>query len=120
MQDPPAHPSRIARVVTVSRPYGAGGRPVADGLASAPGYTLAHREVVEEAAVKAGIDPETASSLDERTPSLIEEIGLALAAASPELGITLPRPDDRVLAREVIRAMESMAQTGGYVILGRG
>lgn len=107
-------------VVTVSRLYGAGGRRVAEGVAEALGHTLVDREIVEQAAVRVGMDPELAERLDERTPSLIEEMGLALAAAHPELGVPSPRLDDRVLADGVVRVVRSLADSGGYVILGRG
>jgi cytidylate kinase len=107
-------------VVTISRWYGAGGRRIAEGVAEQLGYRLVHREIVEQAAMRTGLDPELASQLDERAPSLIEDIGLALAAANPELGLAAPPLDDRVLAQGVRRVMESLASTGGYVIVGRG
>jgi cytidylate kinase len=108
-------------VVTVSRQYGAGGQRVAPALAEALGYHFVDREIVEQAAAQAGVDPEVAQNLDERVPALIEKVGLALAAASPEFGLSAPPPaDDRALAEGVGRVIESLAAAGGYVILGRG
>lgn len=109
-------------VVTVSRLYGAGGRRVAADIAEALGYTIVDREIVELAARQAGVDPEAARHLDERAPALIEKVGLALAAASPEFGLGhLPPLDDRALAEAVRQVFESLAAGGGgYVILGRG
>jgi cytidylate kinase len=106
-----------AGTVTISRLYGAGGIRVAEALAEALGFTKVDREVVEQAATLLGIDPEVAESLDERAPALIEEAGLALAAA--EMPAT-PSLEDRALADAVRRVIESLAITGGYVILGRG
>lgn len=107
-------------VITVSRQYGAGGRRVAEAVADGLGYRLVDREIVEQAAVRVGIDPDVAENLDERTPSLIEEMGLALAAAHPEMGVAAARLDDRVLAEGIARVVRSLADAGGYVILGRG
>ena len=55
-------------------------------LAEALGFKFVDREIVEEAARRLGVEPEVAQSRDERAPALVEEIGLALAAASPEVG----------------------------------
>ena len=68
-----------------------------------------------------GVDPGVAQDLDERVPALVEKAGLALAAASPEFGVSVPPPaDDRVLAEGVARVIASLATVGDYVILGRG
>ena len=108
-------------VVTLSRQYGAGGLRVGPTLAEALGYTFVDREIVEEAARRLGVDPEVAEGQDERTPAIVEEIGLALAAASPEFGIpAVPELDDRSLAEATRRVIVSLADAGGYVILGRG
>jgi cytidylate kinase len=78
-------------------------------------------EIVDEAARRLGVEPEVAEHRDERTPAIIEEIGLALAAASPEFGIpAVPELDDRALAEATKRVILSLADSGGYVILGRG
>lgn len=108
-------------VVTVSRQYGAGGLEVAPALARALGYRFADREIVERAAARVGLDQDLADHLDERVPALVEKVGLALAAASPEFGLVAPASaDDRLLADEVRRVLESMASAGGFVVLGRG
>jgi cytidylate kinase len=108
-------------VVTVSRQYGAGGLDVAPAIADALGYRFADRDIVERAAAKVGLDQDLADHLDERVPALVEKVGLALAAASPEFGLVAPSPsDDRLLADEVRRVLESMASAGGFVVLGRG
>jgi cytidylate kinase len=108
-------------VVTVSRQYGAGGRRVAAALAEGLGFKLVDREIAEEAARRIGVDPKVAEARDERAPAVVEEIGLALAAATPGFGLTpLPELDDRTLAEATRRVILSLAEAGGYVILGRG
>lgn len=107
-------------VVTLSRQYGAGGLRVGPTLAQALGFRFVDREIVEEAARRLGVQPEVAEERDERAPAIVEEIGLALAAASPELGIAaVPELDDRALAEATRRVIVSLADAGGYVILGR-
>ena len=108
-------------VVTLSRQYGAGGLRIGPALAEALGFTFVDREIVEEAARRLGVEPEVAEERDERTPAIVEEIGLALAAASPEFGTpAVPRLDDRALAEATKRVILSLGSAGGYVILGRG
>lgn len=113
-------------VVTLSRQYGAGGLRVAPALAEALGYRVAGREVVEEAARRLGITPDVAQALDERAPAMVDEIGLALAAGTPPLGgapvfqFMEQTQGDRALADATRRVIESLADAGGYVIMGRG
>lgn len=108
-------------VVTLSRQYGAGGLRVGPALAEALGFRFVDREIVEEAARRLGVQPEVAEERDERAPAIVEEIGLALAAASPEFGIAaVPELDDRAMAEATRRVILSLSDAGGYVILGRG
>jgi cytidylate kinase len=113
-------------VVTVSRQFGAGGQSVAPALARALGFQFVDREVVEEAARRLGVDPEVAMARDERTPAIVEEIGMALAAGTPPLvGAPLSQatggsPSDSALADATRTVILSLANRGGYVILGRG
>jgi cytidylate kinase len=111
-------------VVTVSRQYGAGGLRVAPAIAEALGFRFVDREVTEQAARRLGVDPGVAEGKDERAPAIVEELGMALAAAAPPFGGG-PAPqihglDDRALADAARRIIVSMADAGGYVVLGRG
>jgi cytidylate kinase len=107
--------------VTISRQYGAGGRRVAEGLAAQLGFRLVDRELTEEAARRLGLDPRVSKARDERAPAVVEEVGLALAAATPEFAhAPPPGVDDRALPEATRRVIESLAEAGGYVILGRG
>jgi hypothetical protein len=108
-------------VVTVSRQYGAGGKRVAAALGEALGYRFVDRELVELAANRLGVDPAIAESRDERVPALLEQLGRTLATAAPEFGPgPPPELDDRAMAAAVREVILSLAETGGYVILGRG
>lgn len=106
--------------VTISRSYGAGGVRVAEALARDLGWRKVDRELVEEAARRLGVEPEVAEALDEKVPALIEEAGLALAAAGLAMGVPPLHLEDRALAGAVRTVIESLAQAGRYVILGRG
>jgi hypothetical protein len=93
---------------------------VADALAGELGWQKVDGEVVEQAARSVGVDPRVAEALDEKVPALVEEAGLALAAAELPLGIPPPVLEDRALAEGVAMVIRSLADAGGYVILGRG
>jgi cytidylate kinase len=107
-------------VVTVSRQFGAGGLRVARALAETLGLRLVDRELVEEAARRLGVDPEVAQSRDEQAPALVEELGLALAAGTPEMGLATVALSDQALAEGTRGVIRSLADAGDYVILGRG
>jgi len=112
---------RLQGVVTVSRRYGAGGARIAPAIAEALGFRFADSDVVDLAARQMGVDPKWALQHDERVPDILENLGRALAAASPEFGIA-PEPvlDERALADAVRNVIHSLADAGGFVILGRG
>lgn len=113
-------------VVTVSRQFGAGGLRIAPALADALGFRLVDRELVEEAARRLGMDPAVARGRDERSPAIVEEIGAALAAGTAPFGGAPPGQvaghalSDQALAEATRQVILSLAEAGGYVILGRG
>lgn len=97
---------------------------MAPAIAQALGFRFVDREITEEAARRLGLDANLAEGRDERAPAIVEELGMALAATAPPFGggpashmYTL---DDRTLADATRRIIVSMADAGGYVILGRG
>lgn len=113
-------------VVTVSRQFGAGGNAVGRLLARRFGAEYLDRDVVFEAARRAGIPEAIAYELDERTPGWVTRLGMALVAAYPEAIIpdmsgeaAVPGDEDRVagLTRDVI---VEAADRGNAVIVGRG
>jgi cytidylate kinase len=94
-------------------------------VAEALGFTFVDREIALEAARRMGVEPEAVERLDERVPALVEQLGMTLAASAPPFGV-VPPPieayalDDRALAEATRRVIVSLAEAGGYVILGRG
>lgn len=113
-------------VITLSRQFGAGGAAVGRLLAARLGTEYLDREVVFEAARRAGVPAAIAAELDERTPSWGTRLSMALTAAYPEViapdaaGETaVPGDEDRLadFTREVI---EEAADRGNVVIVGRG
>jgi cytidylate kinase len=113
-------------VVTISRQYGAGGLTVSTIVSQELGYPLIDRDIVQQAALRLGIDPAVAHSWDERAPAIVEEMGMALAAGAPLFGGgPLPQfderaVDDHALADATSKVITSLADAGNYVILGRG
>jgi cytidylate kinase len=113
-------------VITLSRQFGAGGAAVGRLLASRFDAEYLDREVVFEAARRAGIPATIADELDERTPGWVTRLGIALTAAYPEVIIpdfagdaAAPGYEDRLAAftGEVIR---EAAERRNAIIVGRG
>src|SRR5262245_20017391 len=113
-------------VVTVSRQYGAGGIRVASDVATALGFRAVDREIAEETARRVGVDPGVVEALDERAPAIMEELGFVLNAAPPLGAGMVTEPvaslsvDDRALCETTRAVILSMADAGGFVIVGRG
>jgi cytidylate kinase len=90
-------------VITISRQLGSLGRDVARLVAERLGYRLVWRDMINEAARRAGT-PEVALAI-------IDELGL--------LGLT-PTPKARAAYREAVgQVMGELARAGNCVILGR-
>jgi len=113
-------------IITLSRQFGAGGTAVGRLLARRFDAEYLDREVVFEAARRAGIPAALADELDERAPSWLTRLGTALIAAYPEVivpdaggDVAVAGYEDRLaaLTREVI---EEAAERGNAVIVGRG
>jgi len=113
-------------VITLSRQFGAGGAAIGRLLARRFEAEYLDRDVVFEAARRAGIPEGIAHELDERTPGWVTRLGMAFVAAYPEAispdtaGETaVPGDEDRVarLTRDVI---VEAADRGNAVIVGRG
>jgi cytidylate kinase len=95
-------------------------------VAEALGFRLADAELIDESARRLGVDPELARAWDERAPAVIEELGIALAAGTPFVGggpapqFDPQVPSDQALADATRKVIESLADAGRYVVLGRG
>jgi cytidylate kinase len=115
-------------VVTIARQVGTGGEEIAARVAEALGYRLLEYRIVQEAAIEAGVSPETVAEA-ERRPSFFSRIIEALArnpAAGAvqwgepvNIGATpiLTSADYRQLVQQVV---EDFANHGRVVFLGHG
>jgi cytidylate kinase len=114
-------------IITISRQFGAAGRPVGEQLAERFGAELLDRELVALVAERAGIPEQEAEGYDEQLPGLWQRIAAALAAGSPDPAIP-PLPVEMLpatavherLARLTRAVIEEAAGRGNCVILGRG
>ncbi len=117
------------RVITIARQVGTGGEDVARIVAAATGYRLLDYRVVQEAALEAGVSPETVSDAEHK-PSFFARIleGLARNPATPASGQwgepiniaatpLLTSMDYRILIQRVV---EDFAAHGEVVLLGHG
>lgn len=115
-------------VITIARQVGTGGEEIASHIAEALQYRLLDYRIVQEAAVEAGVSPETIAEA-ERRPSFFTRIIEALArnpAAGAvqwgepvNIGATpiLTSADYRQLVQQVV---EDFANHGRVVLLGHG
>jgi cytidylate kinase len=114
-------------IITISRQFGAAGRPIGEALAERFGAELLDREIVALVAERAGIPEQEAEGYDEQLPGLWQRIAAALAAGSPDPAIP-PLPVEMLpatavherLARLTRAVIEEAAARGNCVILGRG
>jgi cytidylate kinase len=120
-------------IITISRQFGAPGRPVGRELAERMGAEFLDRQLVEAVATRAGLSLAEAEDLDERVPSRWQRFAAVLSVGLPD-PVMPPVPasfeDDAIrradlsahdrlaaLTRDVI---EEAAERGNVVILGRG
>jgi cytidylate kinase len=114
-------------IITISRQFGAAGRPIGERIAERFGAELLDREIVSVVAERAGIPEQEAEGYDEQLPGLWQRIAAALAAGSPDPAIP-PLPVELMpatavherLARLTRAVIEEAADRGNCVILGRG
>lgn len=114
-------------IVTISRQFGAAGRPVGLGVARRLGASLLDRQLVAAAARRAGLTVEEAEGYDEGVPTLLQRLAAALSTRIPD-PVVVPASDDPegvVTAHDRLSALtrsviEEAADRGDAVILGRG
>ena len=113
-------------VITLSRQFGAGGAAVGQLLARRFDADYLDREVVFEAARRAGIPATIADELDERTPGWVTRLGMALTAAYPEVIVpdmageaAASGYEDR-LAAFTGEVIAEAAERPNAIIVGRG
>jgi cytidylate kinase len=120
-------------IVTISREFGAPGRPVGQELARRMGAEFLDRQLVAAVATRGGISLAEAEDLDERVPSRWQRLAAALSVGVPD-PVMPPVPaslEDDAAARADLSAhdrlaaltrtvIEEAAERGNVVILGRG
>ena len=112
-------------LITISRQYGAGGSEVARRVAAALGWRVVDNELVEQVAMRAGLQPEDVAELEERVPTFVERLARTLAAATPELFPPTPGGhgcsplEEADLVRITETVVAEIAEQGRVVMVGR-
>jgi hypothetical protein len=111
----------LFNVVTIAREYGSGGAELGRLVAVTLGWELLDRQLVDRVARIAGLEAETAASLDEHAHSWWQRALAGMSYAAP-----FPTPDgsgefDEDSMRAVTMGLiRGAADSGGCVIVGRG
>ena len=112
------------RVLTVSREFGSGGGRIAKIVADRLGWKLLDRELIEEIARSARVDPRIVTRFDERPESWMGRMNRhAMRGAALAAGVT---PEDEncfdcgVMNEMTRKIVERAHAKGNCVIVGRG
>ena len=107
-------------LITIGRQFGSGGRELGKKLADAFGYKYYDKELLSEAAKKAGMDPGFFEKNDERAPSFINGIfSFALGLTPNNIYTGSTSISDDSLYRAQSDFIQSLAEQGPCVIVGR-
>ena len=112
--------------ITISRQYGSGGGEIAVRLAQQLQWQLIDHEIVAHVARDMGITEEEAEIHDEHVESFISRVLGSMQLAAPELLASVPvvpvspRMQERLYREALRRVVETAAETGNSVIVGRG
>jgi cytidylate kinase len=110
------------RVITIEREYGCGAAEIARQLASKLGWKLWDRELTQEIARVANVDPSSVSMCEERVDSTFQRLVKVFWRGSYERSANLEHqsfdPDRMVEVGEQV--MREIAEQGNCVIVGRG
>jgi cytidylate kinase len=110
------------RVITIEREYGCGAAEIAHELASRLGWKLWDRELTQEIARVANVDPSSVSMCEERVDSTFQRLVKVFWRGSYERNANLTNehfdPDRMVEVGEQV--MREVAEQGNCVIVGRG
>ncbi len=107
-------------IITIGRQFGSGGRELGKKLAEAFNYSYYDKELLSEAAKKAGMDPGFFEKNDERAPSFINGIfSFALGLTPNNIYTGSTSISDDSLYRAQSDFIQSLAEQGPCVIVGR-
>ena len=112
------------RVITVEREYGSGGAIIAQRLAERLGWKLWDRDLTEEIARVANVDPKAAERCDERVDPLLYRLFRAYARGSYERTLSVGGEsrlfDTDRMVELLHKVIIEVASRGNCVIVGRG
>ena len=106
--------------ITVGRQFGSGGREIGRRLADAFGFRYYDKELLHEAAQRAGVSAEFFEKNDERFPSFLNGIfSFAFGMSPSNIYAGSTSISDDSLYRAQSDFIHSLAETGSCVIVGR-
>jgi len=110
-------------VITISRQFGAGGWTLGKRLCEHFGFELITEEVIDDLARKAKISPDWLKAVEMEATSKL--LGAISSVASTGLFFRSPSAEGEGYERKryiefLTRVMGTMADRGGYVLVGRG
>ncbi len=110
-------------VVTISRHFGAGGHSLGEELCERFAFQLVDEPIINELACKAKVPPEWLIAMEKEASSTL--LSMISTFVSSGLFYKLPGTPPRKAERQkyiafLTKAFTSMANEGGYVIVGRG
>ena len=111
------------RIITVEREYGAGAPTIAGALADRLGWKLWDRDLTNEIARIAKVDPSAISRCDERCDTLLHRLAKTFWRGSYER--SMPGLDSGVFDADTLvqlsqQVIARLAEQGNCVIIGRG
>lgn len=110
-------------LITISRQYGAGGTEVAAHVAKLLDWTVLDDELLREIAARAGMTPQEASELEDRTPSFVERLALSNAFPAPDMLLPaaelIGEPEETKIARITREVVAEVGRRDRLVLVGR-
>ena len=113
----------VMRVITIAREFGSGGATIGRMLADRLGWRLLDRELVDEVARAAHVEPRVVEQFDERCDPWLAALLRAIWQGSGEWPSGLSDADlldARTMAKLTRPIVEGAAEGGNCVIVGRG
>lgn len=111
------------RVITIAREFGSGGATIARLLAGRLGWRLLDRDLINELALAANVDPRVVEQLDERCDPWFRGLVKAIWRGSAEAPTGMTEadvPDAATMVKVGRQVIEAAARGGNCVIVGRG